>query len=85
MKNHNKTKVQLVNELVNLRKQIAEFEISESQRKKAEDLFKKVETESKQTYEALKASETLGNRSFQGYGVIQECFFRITEERLCTL
>ena len=37
MKNHDKTRTQLVNELVILRKEIAEFKLSEAQRKKAED------------------------------------------------
>jgi PAS domain S-box-containing protein len=65
MKNHDKTKTQLVNELVKLRQRIAGFEISEAQRKKAENLLKGIETESKQAYEAMKASETRYRRLFE--------------------
>jgi PAS domain S-box-containing protein len=65
MKNHDKTKNQLVTELVKLRQRIAEFEISEAQRKKAEDLLKGIETESKQAHEAIKASETRYRRLFE--------------------
>ena len=65
MKNHDKTKSQLVNELVKLRQRIGEFEISEAQRKKAEELLKGIETESEQAYEAMKASETRYRRLFE--------------------
>jgi len=63
MKNHNKTRTQLVNELLILHQQIAEFKISEVQRKKAEDLLKKVVTEGRQAEEALhKVCDDLGLR-----------------------
>jgi len=65
MKNHDKTKNQLVNELVKLRQRIGELEISQAQRKKAEELLKVIETESKQAYEAMKASETRYRRLFE--------------------
>jgi PAS domain S-box-containing protein len=65
MKKHDQTKAQLVNELVKLRQRISEFEISEVQRKKAEDLLKGIETESKQAYEAIKTSETRYRRLFE--------------------
>ena len=65
MKNHDKTKSQLINELVKLRQRIGEFEISEAQRKKAEELLKGIETESEQAYEAMKASETRYRRLFE--------------------
>lgn len=65
MKNHDKTKTQLVNEIVKLRQRIGELEISEVQRKTAEDLLKVIETESKQAYEAMKASETRYRRLFE--------------------
>lgn len=65
MKNHDKTKSQLVNEIVKLRQRIGEFEISEAQRKKAEELLKGIETESEQAYEAMKVSETRYRRLFE--------------------
>lgn len=65
MKNHDKTKTQLVNELVKLRQRIGELEISEGQRKTAEDLLKGIEAESKQVYDAMKASETRYRRLFE--------------------
>jgi PAS domain S-box-containing protein len=65
MKNHDKTRTQLVNELVILRKEIAEFKISEAQRKKAEDLLKKVVTKSERAYETMKESETRYRRLFE--------------------
>ena len=65
MKNHDKTRNQLVNELVKLRQQIAEFKITEAQRKKAEDLLKEAVTEYKQAYETMKESETRYRRLFE--------------------
>lgn len=65
MKGRERTKKQLLDELVELRHRIAEFEISETQRKKAEDLLKSIEAESKQAEEVLKASETRYRRLFE--------------------
>jgi PAS domain S-box-containing protein len=65
MKNHDKTRNQLVNELGNLRQQIAEFKITEAQRKKAEDLLKEAMTECRQAYEKMKESETRYRRLFE--------------------
>ena len=65
MKGSKRTKKQLLDELVKLRHQIAEFKIAEKQRKKAEDLLKSIEAESKQAEEALKASETRYRRLFE--------------------
>lgn len=65
MKGRERTKKQLLGELVKLRHRIAAFEISETQRKKAEDLLKSIEDESKQAEETLKASETRYRRLFE--------------------
>jgi PAS domain S-box-containing protein len=65
MKNHDKTRNQLVNELLKLRQQIVEFKITEAQRKKAEDLLKEAMTECKQAYETMKESETRYRRLFE--------------------
>jgi PAS domain S-box-containing protein len=63
MKDREKTKKQLLNELVELRHQIAEFEVSEAQREKAEDLLRI--TESKQVDEALQESEERYRKQFE--------------------
>jgi PAS domain S-box-containing protein len=65
MKNHDKTRNQLVNELVKLRQQVTESKITEAQRKKAEDLLKEAVTECKQAYETMKESETRYRRLFE--------------------
>jgi PAS domain S-box-containing protein len=65
MKNHDKTRNQLVNELLKLRQQIAEFKITEAQRKKTENLLKEAVTEGKQAYETMKESETRYRRLFE--------------------
>ena len=65
MKNHDKTRTQLLNELVILRQQIAALKISEAQRKKADDLLKKIVTEINHAYEAMKESETRYRRLFE--------------------
>ncbi len=66
MKDREKTKKQLLNELVELRHQIAELEISEAQRKKTEDLLRITEAEGKQAEEALKDSEGRYRLLFNG-------------------
>jgi diguanylate cyclase (GGDEF)-like protein/PAS domain S-box-containing protein len=65
LKDEDKTKEQLIHQMKELRQQIAEFEISEAQRKKAEDLLKIIEAEGKQADEALKVSETRYRRLFE--------------------
>jgi PAS domain S-box-containing protein len=65
MKNHDKTRYQLINELVKLRQRIAELKITEAKREKAGDLLEKVVTETKQAYEAIKESETRYRRLFE--------------------
>jgi diguanylate cyclase (GGDEF)-like protein/PAS domain S-box-containing protein len=65
MKGRERIKKQLLDELVELRYRITEFEISEKKRKKAEDLLKNIEAESKKAEEALKASETRYRRLFE--------------------
>ncbi len=65
MKNHDKTRNQLIDELVKLRQQIVELKITEAQRKKAEDLLKEAMTECKQAYETMKESETRYRRLFE--------------------
>jgi PAS domain S-box-containing protein len=65
MKNHDKTRNQLVDELLKLRQQIAEFKITEAQRKKTADLLKEAVTDGKQAYETIKESETRYRRLFE--------------------
>ncbi len=65
MKNHDKTRNQLIDELLKLRQQIVELKITEAQRKKAEDLLKEAMTECKQAYETMKESETRYRRLFE--------------------
>lgn len=65
MKGRERTTKQLLDELAKLSHRIAEFEISETKRKKAEELLKSIETERKKTDEALKASETRYRRLFE--------------------
>jgi diguanylate cyclase (GGDEF)-like protein/PAS domain S-box-containing protein len=65
LKDGDKTKEQLIHEMKELRQQISEFEISEAQRKKAEDLLRIIEAEGKKAYEKLKVSETRYRRLFE--------------------
>src|SRR4030042_3121580 len=65
MKDREKTKKQLLNELVELRHQIAELEISDAQRNKTEDLLRIAGAEGKQADEALQEYEERYRKQYE--------------------
>src|SRR4030067_3125314 len=65
MKDREKTKKQLLNELVELRHQIAELEISNAQRNKTEDLLRPAGAEGKQAAEALQKADERYRKQYE--------------------